>query len=711
METKEINVSEIQATIAESKATETAGAVAPAAPEATAQATQATLVAESVKAALEAMGFKKPEDPIVAAAAAAEADSDAELPINERPFAQVIVGKNGHVKVYVPFDIRDGMRDYSYDIGFPSSMNEFKYMSNTVQFELAKTQVSIGGLSFFRGIERVQGFLNEVDYFYDDDTEFANRLKTELPRIIEEVKAHYAKTVGNVDNLKPEDEFTYDELSVLLAQTGIKIMIQDSYADLCLSTLSAVQRVSMMSGPYLECQGTMHARNGKDIQQFKHAFYFGGYGGKKSLKELGITPVNTTELVAKFLARGKRAVAATEKSSYMAYKGDFVRRSWWGDTSFRSTGRIMVDFTAMRMMDPNYRQYFGGTQDRESYGYSAKSEEVKVDDTVLMTFSPYAYGFSFTSKAWGELLIDSISDIEFREDAYGKLVMEENQKEMITSLVETQLHGRKADIIDGKGGGCIFLLAGEPGTGKTLTAEVTAEHLKRPLYMVGVGELGTSASELEERLRQVLDIAATWNAVLLLDECDIFMEARTDSNIQRNAMVGVFLRLLEYYQGVLFLTSNRAKNIDKAFYSRISMAINFPPLTTQDRMKIWENNLALNGVSLNQEEIEFLSSEYSINGRQIKTACRNAMALAQKNDRAVDIDDLCLILDKGIDFQEAVFLSAEADDMRLTGMHHDNPDDEYSIRNTILSSAGEELGFGSKFFRAVGNFFNTLGGK
>jgi SpoVK/Ycf46/Vps4 family AAA+-type ATPase len=112
------------------------------------------------------------------------------------------------------------------------------------------------------------------------------------------------------------------------------------------------------------------------------------------------------------------------------------------------------------------------------------------------------------------MTVDNITPISFRSDAYDKLVMEEDQKAMILSLVATQLEkATRPDIIDGKGGGCIFLLAGEPGTGKTLTAEVTAEYLKRPLYMVGVGELGTSASELEKNLRQILDIAATWNAV------------------------------------------------------------------------------------------------------------------------------------------------------------------------------------------------------
>jgi hypothetical protein len=54
-------------------------------------------------------------------------------------------------------------------------------------------------------------------------------------------------------------------------------------------------------------------------------------------------------------------------------------------------------------------------------------------------------------------------------------------------------------------------------------------------------------------LREILEIASVWDAVVLIDEADIFLEKRTEEDIKRNALVGIFLRLLEYHQGVLFL--------------------------------------------------------------------------------------------------------------------------------------------------------------
>lgn len=54
---------------------------------------------------------------------------------------------------------------------------------------------------------------------------------------------------------------------------------------------------------------------------------------------------------------------------------------------------------------------------------------------------------------------------------------------------------------------------------------------------------------MEQQLVKILNIAFTWKAVLLLDEADIYFEKRTYDNTNRNAMTGIFLRHLEYYQG------------------------------------------------------------------------------------------------------------------------------------------------------------------
>lgn len=103
------------------------------------------------------------------------------------------------------------------------------------------------------------------------------------------------------------------------------------------------------------------------------------------------------------------------------------------------------------------------------------------------------------------------------------------------------------------------MLHGPPGTGKTLTAEGISEFLKCPLYMVSAGELGTDSRYLELELQKILDICHAWGAILLLDEADVFLEKRNMHDLHRNALVSIFLRQLEYFQGILFLTTNRVE--------------------------------------------------------------------------------------------------------------------------------------------------------
>ena len=81
-------------------------------------------------------------------------------------------------------------------------------------------------------------------------------------------------------------------------------------------------------------------------------------------------------------------------------------------------------------------------------------------------------------------------------------------KNLILSFVESQAAGRNNysfdDVIEGKGMGVIMLLVGNPGTGKTLTAEAVADKVRRPLYVLSSGELGEFADEVELRLNKAL---------------------------------------------------------------------------------------------------------------------------------------------------------------------------------------------------------------
>lgn len=333
------------------------------------------------------------------------------------------------------------------------------------------------------------------------------------------------------------------------------------------------------------------------------------------------------------------------------YKGQLARASWFGSKNYRADGRVMIDFGSFQEVDRdqyNSEMRHSGVETSNNRKQQAPRDEIP-DDDLWRTY-PYLYGFSLRAKQWGRVSVDGISAVAWRDEAYEMLVLDDEPKKMVRSLVEHS-SGKFEDLIDGKGGGCIFLLHGPPGEGKTLTAEAVAELLRRPLYSISVGELGVTPDELEERLRMILDVAIGWNAVVLLDEADIYLEARDERDLLRNAMVAVFLRLLEYHQGVLFLTTNRVRNIDTAFYSRISVGLNFPSGTVEKRRRVWENLLSAAGI----DGIDVAAlSRHEVNGRQIKSAIRNAQTLAEADGSRVTTDSLQRILDFASQFQRDI---------------------------------------------------------
>lgn len=161
-------------------------------------------------------------------------------------------------------------------------------------------------------------------------------------------------------------------------------------------------------------------------------------------------------------------------------------------------------------------------------------------------------------------------------------------KEMIQALVSHQVESEKGtDLIHRKGKGLIILLHGGPGTGKTFTAESVAEMAQKPLFCVTCGDIGTKPEQVEKYLESVLYLGKTWGCVVLIDEAEVFLEQRSLDNLERNALVSVFLRVLEYYEGILILTTNRVGTFDEAFKSRILLSLHYEKLSKGQRRKIW----------------------------------------------------------------------------------------------------------------------------
>ena len=213
--------------------------------------------------------------------------------------------------------------------------------------------------------------------------------------------------------------------------------------------------------------------------------------------------------------------------------------------------------------------------------------------------------------------VADIHPYEYKPALRHKLVLPEEQTDLI-DILTAEMDLLMDDIVEGKSGGTTVLCAGPPGVGKTLTAEVYSEIIRRPLYRVHSGQLGLSVSNMETILKDVLTRAQRWGAVMLIDEADVYIKRR-DDNITMNAVVGVFLRVLEYFNGLLFLTTNRIDDIDEAIVSRCIALIKYSPPDDAGRRRIWQVMAEQFGLALEEDITGQLVALFpAATGRDIK---------------------------------------------------------------------------------------------
>ena len=248
--------------------------------------------------------------------------------------------------------------------------------------------------------------------------------------------------------------------------------------------------------------------------------------------------------------------------------------------------------------------------------------------------------------------------------------------------------------------------------GKSSTGECIAEQLERPLLPITCGDIGTDVKEAEETLSRYCALAYRWRCVLLLDEADIFLTKRESGDLLRNGLVSgqsprmrlsrvltervlVFLRVLEYYSGVIILTTNRVGEFDEAFRSRIHISLYYPKLDYASTSKIWKRNLEFlknSGLDIefDEDEISSFSERHwqanidkpsrRWNGRQIKNAFQTAIGLANWDLQEVTQTER----DKGRPrleakhFERVAATSAHFDDY-ISDVHNINTQDTYGV--------------------------------
>lgn len=391
------------------------------------------------------------------------------------------------------------------------------------------------------------------------------------------------------------------------------------------------------------------------------------FSGSEKISELTACPIEwhpeKDGLKRQLTSRGRRWEQHAGMH-FRNYKGIALEYTSCGISRYNIDGRVVIDTKTYHRLNANQSfsvNAFKSDQDKLSKRQriqedddekletldlipEAKLELDPLSDKQCMLANSMVRGFSFSEKRWLDFFIDKLSPVDWNPNCFEQLVLPAAQKELVKALVATHVQERLGfdDIVKGKGKGLILVLHGNPGVGKTLTAETVAEYCKRPLYMVSSGDLGTNSSTLDQRLSRILDMASTWKAVLLIDEADVFLERRSLHDMERNSLVSIFLRVLEYYEGILFLTSNRVNTFDDAFKSRIHVPLKYNDLTVSSRKQIWKNFLGKLGdtnVKIDEKGYESLA-QAEINGRQIKNVIRTAKSLAQFHGQKLDREKL-----------------------------------------------------------------------
>lgn len=272
---------------------------------------------------------------------------------------------------------------------------------------------------------------------------------------------------------------------------------------------------------------------------------------------------------------------------------------------------------------------------RSSYDRSVDEENV---DLVELPIHPYLKVYHLSKYVWTIVHEEYLTEYKWDPTLIDKLIINDGDKKLISILMD-QSGSKIEDIVKGKMSGVIVLATGAPGIGKTLTAEVFSETVHKPIYNIQCSQLGLDVDTIEKNLDAALNLATRWGAILLIDEADVYIRQRGD-DITQNAIVGVFLRRIEYYNGILFMTSNRGESVDDAIISRATAWLKYKLPTTDQQAKIWMVLGKQYGCEFTEAQCAVLTTitDQDISGRTIRNLLKLARML--KGDGEVTIDDI-----------------------------------------------------------------------
>jgi hypothetical protein len=189
------------------------------------------------------------------------------------------------------------------------------------------------------------------------------------------------------------------------------------------------------------------------------------------------------------------------------------------------------------------------------------------------------------------------------------------------------------------GRGVSAILAGPPGTGKTMVAQLLARELGYDLYVIELAQVVNKyIGETEKNLARVFDEAENSHAILFFDEADALFAKRTEvkssNDRYANLEVNYLLQRMETYNGVTLLATNLEQGIDEAFKRRVRFTIQFEIPEPPVRASLWRSMFPAESKVAADVDWDRLGARFEMSGGYIKKAALRAAARAM--DRGVD---------------------------------------------------------------------------
>ncbi|KAH6881134.1 P-loop containing nucleoside triphosphate hydrolase protein [Thelonectria olida] len=478
----------------------------------------------------------------------------------------------------------------------------------------------------------------------DEDGEIHNHLGL----LVDYLEITFRSTEEHLSALLAKHEITYDLLWALFEpNTEVYTTCRGTDAPRCVLYNHCEEREEMDGSKFMHLETRFLSSDGKCLGEATSNSKIPFFRGGKKIEFLPAYPLQyhpSRERVAQELIGCGRRFASLIGIHHQQYEGKAFSYDDKGEIVKRHVkGRIMIDAICFEEQNPDHPfPRVRKTEPRDpitdpigSLGLT-NLDPSQLEESDFIICGPTVFGFCLSSKAFLEFAVANITEIPWSPSSFKDVKIPESQKKPIWALTKAYLDRDESDgfrdLVQGKGRGINFLLYGPPGVGKTLTAETIAETYRIPLYTVPAGQIGVDPVKVERILTSIFKIASRWKAILLLDEADVFLAQRSNDP-HLNALVSVFLRELEQYDGILFLTTNRVQSFDEAVISRIHLALQYNPLGRDAREAVWkfflgQANTRHGSPDCPQDAVDKLA-EKELNGREIRNAVFVARSMAQ----------------------------------------------------------------------------------